>query len=331
MMLKLGKFTYTEPVVALAPMAGISDLPFRRICQRLGSHYTVAEMVSARPELLSTEESQTRLQFDDNPNFPKIVQLVGGDARLMAEAAQLMQAKGADVIDINMGCPAKKVGKQNASSALLADLKQVEKILQTTVNAVKIPVTLKTRIGFNDEQINLQTVGKIAEDSGIAAIAVHGRTRAQRFQGQAKFEEIGELKAKSHIPVLANGDLTNAEQIKNLIKKYGFDGVLIGRAAQGNPWIFSEIRRALNSKESIARSDPYQAMIEHITALHALYPAPHSGLCARKHLHWYLKNEPLYPNWKEKINGSKTLEEQIEILQNISVNRDLFFQEKIIF
>lgn len=184
-MITLGKYHYPDPVVLLAPMAGISDLPYRRICQRFGSHYTIAEMVSARPELLATEQTQTRLQFDDNPNFPKIVQLAGGDPFLMAEAAQLMQAKGADVIDINMGCPAKKVGQQNAGSALLSDLPQVEKILRATVNAVKIPVTLKTRIGFTDDTLTLDTVGKMAEDTGITAITVHGRTRAQRFSWQS--------------------------------------------------------------------------------------------------------------------------------------------------
>ncbi|MDO4643190.1 MAG: tRNA-dihydrouridine synthase family protein, partial [Cardiobacteriaceae bacterium] len=169
MPIHLGAYHYNHPVIVLAPMAGISDLPFRRLCQENGADYSVAEMVSAKPDLLHTAYAENRLRFDTDSRYPKIIQLVGGDPALMAEAAMLMQARGADVIDINMGCPAKSVAKQLAGSALLADLKQVEKILNKVVHAVNIPVTLKTRLGYHDAQPNLSEVAMIAEDNGISA------------------------------------------------------------------------------------------------------------------------------------------------------------------
>lgn len=314
-MITLGKFTFTAPLVVLAPMAGISDLPFRRLCQQQGCHFTVAEMVNAHPELLNSAQSQTRMQFDDNPAFPKIVQLAGGDPLFMAEAAQLMQARGADVIDINMGCPAKKVGQQNAGSALLSDLPMVEKILAATVKAVSIPVTLKTRIGFDANNINLLTVGAIAADCGIAAISVHGRHRAQRFKGQAQYREIAALKAQNRLPVIVNGDICSSEQARQLIQDYGFDGVMIGRAAQGNPWLFAEIRRQVDPKWQAPPHHPYQDIQTHIRDLHRLYPSHISALIARKHLHWYFVHHPHYLQQREAINHSRDQDSQSAIIR----------------
>lgn len=300
-MISLGRFHYPDPVVVLAPMAGISDLPFRRLCQKLGSHYTIAEMICARPELLNTRDSQLRLQFDDDPAYPKIVQLVGGNGQIMAETAQLMQENGADVIDINMGCPAKKVGQQNAGSALLAFPDQVKTILTAVVNAVSIPVTLKTRIGFNDQQVNIAQIGLLAEEAGVAAITVHGRTRAQRFRGQARYQEIGDLKSRLSIPVIVNGDISQPEQAKALINAYGFDGVMIGRAVQGNPWLLGQIREALSPDFQVAENCPAEIIKNHILALHSLY-GHHGERIARKHLHWYFATHPDYPSLRETIN-----------------------------
>lgn len=273
-------------------MAGVSDRPFRSLCQRYGADFSVAEMISAKPELMRSKLSQTRLQFDADPRYPKIVQLVGGDPALMAEAAQLMQARDADVIDINLGCPAKKVGKQNAGSALLADLKQVAAILRATTRAVSIPVSVKTRLGFNEQQPTLAECARIAEDCGITLLSVHGRTRAQRFQGRAHYEPIAEIKARSQLPIIVNGDITSAAQAQRLIADYGFDGVMIGRAAQGNPWLFAECQARINQRGAPAITHSHD-IHEHIRALHALYGAQ-GVLIARAHLHHYYRHHPNY-------------------------------------
>lgn len=312
MSITLGKFRYPRPVVVLAPMAGISDLPFRRLCQENGADFTVAEMISAKPDLLNTPEAIRRLSFDDNPRYPKIVQLLGADPALMAEAAQLMQAKGADIIDINMGCPAKTVAKQQAGSALLADLKQAERILRAVVNAVKIPVTLKTRLGVNPHNINLSEVGKMAVASGIALITVHGRTRAQKFTGNADFKAIAALKNISPIPVIANGDIHNAQRACELIARYGFDGVMIGRAAQGNPWLFAQCQQQINGITP-AKVMPHEQICRHIQQLHAHY-GKHATYIARQHLHAYFRLDPAYPSLRRYINRAPDYHSQLHLL-----------------
>ncbi|UJF24187.1 tRNA dihydrouridine synthase DusB [Suttonella sp. R2A3] len=313
-MIRLGRFHYPDPVVVLAPMAGVSDRPFRSLCQRYGADFSVAEMVSAKPDLMHTALSKTRLQFDEDPNYPKIVQLVGGEPALMAEAAQVMQARGADVIDINMGCPAKKVGKQSAGSALLADLKQVEAILCATVNAVTIPVSVKTRLGFNDDTYTLAEMTRIAQDCGIALLSVHGRTRAQRFRGQACYEPIAEVKANTQLPVIVNGDISSAEQANRLIDDYGFDGVMIGRAAQGNPWLFAECQARINTR-SLPTITPHQDIAEHIHALHALY-GRQGVFIARAHLHHYYRQYPDYQReHRPRINQACNEAEQTALIQ----------------
>lgn len=318
-MLTLGRFHYSKPVVLLAPMAGISDLPYRSLCQRFGSHYTIAEMVDARPQFLAMPESQLRLQFDDDARFPKIVQLVGGDPYLMAETAQVMQALGCDVIDINMGCPAKKVGKQNAGSALLSDLPQVEKILAQVTRAVSIPVTLKTRLGFNEQTMTIETVAKIAENTGIAALTVHGRTRAQRFNGTAHYDEIGRIKAQTSLPIIVNGDITTTAQAQDLIQQFGFDGVMIGRAACGNPWLLAHMRCALDCDFAMPAISRRAVISEHISALHQLYQRQ-GLLIARKHLHWYLAPMPRYDFWRQEINTATDLAAQLAIVAQAVVN-----------
>ena len=296
-------------------MAGVSDLPFRRLCQQAGAHYSVAEMISAKPDLMATQLAATRLQFDDHPAFPRIVQLVGGDAVLMAEAAQMMAEQGADIIDINMGCPAKVVGKQQAGSALLNDEQQVERILRATVDAVRIPVTLKTRLGSDEGRINIDRIGKIAENAGVQLIAVHGRTRAQKFRGAAQYAPIAALKQQLAIPVLVNGDIGDAAQAKALVDQYGFDGVMIGRAAQGNPWLFTRIRQAFTPDFRPDLPAQGEAIYRHTHALHQLY-GTHGLLIARKHLHSYGATFQLPRAFREAVNAASGLAAQLEVVSH---------------
>lgn len=316
-MFSLGRFHYPNPVIILAPMAGISDQPFRQICEQQGADFSVAEMISAKPDLMDTRLAQTRLYFGDNPKKPKIVQLVGSDAKLMAQAAQLMQARGADVIDINMGCPSKSVGKHLAGSALLSDEKKVAEILTAVSKAVNIPITLKTRIGPHEEHINIHNIAKIAQDSNIALLSVHGRTRAQKFRGQARYEAIANAKQHVNIPVIVNGDITSAKQCQHLIQTYHFDGVMIGRAAQGNPWLFADCQHLLNNLPKPNHYTHRQTTItQHIQALHQLY-GKQALYIARKHLHWYYQHNQDYPYWRPLINQASSDNAQIELINRL--------------
>lgn len=312
-MITLGRFHYPDPVVVLAPMAGVSDLPFRRLCQQSGAHYSIAEMISAKPDLMATDLAETRLSFDSNGTTPRIVQLVGGDAHLMAEAAHMMVEKGADIIDINMGCPAKVVGKQQAGSALLADEAQVAKILEKTVRAVNVPVTLKTRLGPDCGRVNIQRIARIAEDAGVQLLTVHGRSRAQKFRGEARYEDIAEVKKSLSIPVIVNGDIDSPAKAKILIDRHGFDGVMIGRAAQGNPWLFAAIRRALDPAFAAALPAPAPLIAVHIEALHALY-GRQGLLIARKHLHSYGQTFQLPRAFREAVNAAHDPAAQLALI-----------------
>ena len=308
----LGSYHYPQPVIVLAPMAGVSDLPFRRLCQQNGADYSTAEMVSVKPDLLHTDLAQNRLQFDPDPHYPKIVQLVGGDPALMAEAALVMQAKGADIIDINLGCPAKTVARQQAGSALLADLGQVAKILAAVSRAVSIPVTVKTRLGYHDDQPTLFELAAIAEDNGIAALAVHGRSRAQKYNGTADHAAIGALKNRTRLPIIANGDIRDAAQAKTLIDRYGFDGIMIGRAALGDPWLFARCQALINGRDIPAAAKNTQIRA-HLRDLHQHYGAQATAI-ARKHLHAYLRPHPDYPALRPAINHAAHLDAQLALI-----------------
>ncbi|MDO4435707.1 MAG: tRNA-dihydrouridine synthase [Cardiobacteriaceae bacterium] len=309
--MKLGRFVYDKPVMVLAPMAGVSDLPFRRLCQQFGADYTVAEMVSAKPDLLSTELSQKRLSFDDDASRPKIVQLLGADKALMIDAAQMLEAKGIDVLDINMGCPAKRVGKDCAGSALLADVKRVGELLKALCEAVKIPVTLKTRLGFDDNTAIFR-VGQLAEEAGVVAIALHGRTRSQRFTGTVDYHMMGKFAEQSALPVIANGDIVSPEQAQNLLSLYPFAGIMIGRAAQGNPHLFAKCQNLINDK-ALCTQLTRQHIISHISALHQHY-GMQGILIARKHLHHYLRDNAHYHELQPRINEAQTSLEQLALL-----------------
>jgi len=227
-------------------MAGITDQPFRMLCRELGAGLVVSEMVTSDSSLFGSRKTKLRIDIRGEME-PRVVQIAGADPGMMAEAAVFNVDNGAQIIDINMGCPAKKVCKVMAGSALLRDEILVSKILESVVNAVEVPVTLKIRTGWDKDNRNAISVAKIAREEGIQALTVHGRTRACGFKGSAEHETAGEIKAKVNMTVIANGDITSSEQAEEIIKKYGVDGVMIGRAAQGNPWVFQEMSHYLKT------------------------------------------------------------------------------------
>ena len=277
----------------LAPMAGVTDLPFRRLCRRLGAALAAGEMISADLRLWDTEQSRRRRDHTGEPE-PRVVQIAGGDADSMAEAARRNVDAGAQVIDINMGCPAKKVCSQDAGSALLRDEPNVAAILQATVRAVDVPVTLKIRTGWAPDRRNAVNIARIAEAEGIRALAVHGRTRACRFDGMAEYETIAAVKRSVRIPVFANGDIDSPAKAVAVLCATGADGIMIGRAAQGRPWIFREIASHM---AGIAPAPPTAAevrdiMLGHLRDLYEFYGAEPGVRIARKHIGWYCSGRP---------------------------------------
>ena len=301
--------------VVLAPMAGITDRPFRILCRRYGAQATTSEMVSANPQLRNTAKSQRRLDHTGEAGL-KIVQIAGADPRTMANAACYNVDNGAEVIDINMGCPAKKVCNVMAGSALLKDEKLVAQILESVVNAVRVPVSLKIRTGTDPENRNGLNIAKIAELSGIKSLAVHGRTRACAYRGRAEYDTIRAIKQSVSIPVYANGDISNPQKAKQVLDFTGTDGIMIGRAAQGNPWIFKQIRYYLaTGHESIPPDlfDIENTMLEHLKSLYDFYGEFLGLRIARKHIRWYL----------EKLPNSKKTWQQISQVDNIALQLNL--------
>ena len=279
--------------VILAPMAGVTDQPFRQLCRRLGAGWVVGEMVTADPSLWHTRKSQQRMNHNGEPS-PRVVQIAGGDAEMLAQAACLNAELGAQVIDINMGCPAKKVCNKAAGSALLRDERLVARILEAVVEAVDIPVTLKIRTGWCAESNNGLTIARLAEASGIQALAVHGRHRQQRYNGQAEYDTIAEIKSRLSIPVFANGDIDSPQKAQQVLQHTQADAVMIGRAAQGNPWIFQQISHYLEHGSELAPpklSERGHVLSEHLEALHEFYGATMGPRIARKHLGWYLDSD----------------------------------------
>lgn len=275
-------------------MAGVTDRPFRVLCRRLGAGLAVAEMAHADPKLRDTEKSRTRRDHVGEPG-PIAVQLAGSDPQLLAEAALWNIREGAEIIDLNMGCPAKKVCGAAAGSALLRDEALVARILAAVVSSVqreypKVPVTLKFRTGFTRSQRNATQIARIAEDVGIAALALHGRTREDHYLGSAEYDTIASVKQQVQIPVFANGDVTTPEKARAVLQATGADGLFIGRAAQGNPWIFREISSALRAGQVCAPPGDEEVravLIEHLDALYALYGEGRGVRVARKHIQWY--------------------------------------------
>ncbi|HEU5177461.1 MAG TPA: tRNA dihydrouridine synthase DusB [Burkholderiales bacterium] len=278
----------------VAPMAGITDRPFRRLARRFGAALAVSEMVSARPELRESRKTRLRLDHAGEPG-PVSVQIAGADPQMLAEAARLNVAGGAQIIDINMGCPAKKVCNVQAGSALLENEALVVRILEAVVAAVEVPVTLKIRTGPAPERRNALRIARIAEAAGIQALAIHGRTRACAFNGSAEYDTIAEVKSYLRIPVIANGDVQTPEDAKRVLELTGADGVMIGRAAQGKPWFFREVAHFLATGERLApppAREIGEVLVEHLDGLYDLYGGEHGARVARKHIGWTVRALP---------------------------------------
>ncbi len=291
----LGDHPLADPIVFLAPMAGVSDRPFRVLCRSLGASAAVSEMVTSDTRLWHTAKSRNRLDHRGEPG-PRIVQLLGNEPGMLALAAQENVASGADIIDLNLGCPAKKVCNKAAGSALLADEPLVERLLRTLTAAVSVPVTLKMRLGIDRDHLNAVRVATLAEAAGVAMISVHGRTRSCGYRGEVDYDAIARVVDAVGIPVLANGDITTPEQARAVIQRTGAAGVMVGRGAQGRPWLPGQLRAALSGRPiPPAPVGPALAwlVLEHVMALHRQY-GPEQGLrIARKHIGWYLaQNRP---------------------------------------
>jgi len=301
--LRIGPYTLPNSLI-LAPMAGVTDQPFRQLCKRMGAGLVVSEMVTSDVRLWNTRKSSLRMMHSGDPE-PRSVQIAGGDPEMLAEAARRNVEMGAQIIDINMGCPAKKVCNKAAGSALLKDETLVREILQAVVAAVNVPVTLKIRTGWDRENKNGINVAKIAEDAGIVALAVHGRTRADLYMGEAEYDTIAAIKQAVSIPVMANGDIDSPEKAKAVLAATGADGLLIGRAAQGRPWIFREIEHYLRTGEHLPAPSLLEVeriLLEHLAALHAFYGDVMGVRIARKHVSWYLATLPGAKEFRAQFN-----------------------------
>ncbi len=283
-----------EPPLVLAPMAGVTDRAFRTLCRRLGAGLAVAEMSTSDPRLWHTEKSRLRREHDPE-SAPISVQIAGSDPQAMADSARFQVEHGAQMVDINMGCPAKKVCRVDAGSALLRDAPRVERILRAVVAAVSVPVTLKMRTGWSPDARNGVQIARIAQDCGIAALSVHGRTRADRFDGMAEYDTIAEIKQAVDIPVIANGDIDSGEKALQVLRHTAADGLMIGRAALGHPWIFGEIDHHLRHGRARAAPEPAlvcATLLEHLRELHRLYGPTRGVRVGRKHIQWYCQSHP---------------------------------------
>jgi len=315
--MRIGPYTIDPPVV-LAPMAGVTDKPFRLLCKRLGAGLAASEMISADPTLWQTRKSLKRMDHAGEPD-PVSVQIAGHDPAMLAEAARFNVANGAQIIDINMGCPAKKVCNVWAGSALLQDEPLVARIVKAVVDAVEVPVTLKIRTGWNRDNRNALSIAHIAEDSGIAALAVHGRTRADKYEGEAEYATIAAVKAAVRIPVMANGDITTPQKARQVLDATGADAVMIGRGAQGRPWIFREIAHYLATGQQLAEPGPAEVatiLLGHLEHLHGFYGEQAGVRIARKHLGWYARDRPENAAFRQVVNRAETASEQLRLTRD---------------
>lgn len=311
--MQIGPHRIAAPLV-LAPMAGITDAPFRAICERLGAGLTVSEMISADTTLYASDKTRTRLVRQGTGGHPHSVQIVGSEPQQIAAAARLNAEAGADIIDINMGCPAKKVCRKAAGSALLSDEKLVAEILDAAVKSVDIPVTLKIRTGPDRANRNGVRVAKIAEESGIVALTVHGRTRADRFTGEAEYDTIAQIVSAVDIPVIANGDIRSGADAVRVRDYTSAAAVMIGRAAQGNPWIFQQAAAALRGEPHPAEPDGeevHRTLVEHLQGLYALHGEYRGVRIARKHIAWYCRERPGVAAFRAEINQIDSTAEQL--------------------
>lgn len=309
--MRIGPYQLPNNLV-LAPMAGVTDRPFRQLCRDMGAGMAVSEMVSSNSLLWGSEKTKRRADHEGETE-PRSVQIMGADPAMLAEAAKYNANNGAQIIDINMGCPAKKVCNVMAGSALLQDEPLVGRILDAVVNAVDVPVTLKIRTGWDTAHRNGPTIARIAEEAGIQALAVHGRTRACAYRGEAEYDTIRSIKQTVSIPVLANGDITTPEKAKYVLDYTGVDGVMIGRAAQGRPWIFREIEHFLATGEQLPEPttrDIRDILLGHLENLYAFYGDYTGVRVARKHISWYSKGQRHGAAFRQAVNRIDNAEEQ---------------------
>ncbi len=312
--MQIGPYTIA-PNVVLAPMAGVTDKPFRQLCKQLGAGLAASEMTISDPRFWNTRKSIHRMDHDGEP-APISVQIAGTEPQQLAEAARYNVDNGAQIIDINMGCPAKKVCNAWAGSALMRDEQLVARILEAVVGAVEVPVTLKIRTGWCAEVRNAPTIAHIAESSGIAALAIHGRTRNQHYTGEAEYDTIAAIKAQLSIPVIANGDIDSPRKAAFVLKHTGADAVMVGRAAQGRPWIFREIAHYLATGQELpppSLAEVRDILLGHLAHLHSFYGEPQGVRIARKHLGWYAKDRPENAAFRAVVNRAETPEEQLRL------------------
>jgi tRNA-dihydrouridine synthase B len=303
-----------EPALALAPMAGVTDRAFRMLCRRWGAGIAASEMTIDDPRLWKTPKSLTRMDHRGEPE-PIVVQIAGGDPERLAQAARLNVERGAQIIDINMGCPAKKVCNAEAGSALMRDEGLVERICRAAVEAVDVPVTLKIRTGWARAHRNGNTIARIAEDCGIAALAVHGRTREDLYGGAAEYDTIAAIKAAVRIPVWANGDIDSVDKARQVLRHTGADGLMIGRAAQGSPWIFRQIAVFLATGERLeapGRKEVGAMLLEHLDSLYELYGEFRGVRVARKHIQWFCQDHAGSGEFWKSVNGIDCARQQRE-------------------
>ena len=312
--MQIGPHRIDVPVI-LAPMAGVTDKPFRQLCKRLGAGLAVSEMTISDARFWKTDKSRRRMDHEGEP-APISVQIAGTEPRQLADAARYNVDHGAQIIDINMGCPAKKVCNAWAGSALMRDEALVARILEAVVGAVDVPVTLKIRTGWDGAHRNGPVIARIAEASGIAALAVHGRTRDQHYTGQAEYDTIAAIKAGLGIPVFANGDVDSPQKASAVLDATGADAVMIGRAAQGRPWIFREVAHFLATGEHLPPPtlvEVRDVLIGHLHALHDFYGEAQGVRIARKHLGWYAKDRPENAAFRAVVNRAETAEAQLAL------------------
>ena len=293
--MKIGQYVLPSPVV-LAPMAGVTDRPFRILSRKLGAGLAASEMLTSDTRLWNTPKSRLRMSHEGEPE-PRVVQLAGSDSQALAQAARINVDLGAQVIDLNMGCPAKKVCGKLCGSALLRDESLVARILEAVVNAVSVPVTLKIRTGWDRNNRNGVRIAQIAQASGIKALAVHGRTRADFYEGEAEYETIRDIKSEVSMPVFANGDIDTPQKAREVLDFTGADGVMLGRASHGAPWIFRSVNTYLESgiaAPALSRAEVRDIILAHLVSLYAFYGEDSGVRIARKHLGWYC--EQLLPD-----------------------------------
>ncbi|WP_371687928.1 tRNA dihydrouridine synthase DusB [Snodgrassella alvi] len=315
--MQIGCYQLTAPV-ALAPMAGITDKPFRQLCREFGAGWAVSEMITSDPSLQYTRKTLQRADYKGESGI-KVVQIAGSEPQQLAEAARYNVARGADVIDINMGCPAKKVCNVLSGSALLQNESLVEAILQAVVNAVDVPVTLKTRLGWDDEHRNILTIAHLAQEAGIAALAVHGRTRTQMYCGEASYDLIAQVRRQINLPLWVNGDITSPQKALKVWQQTEADGVMVGRAAQGQPWLFRDLVHYYQHgclPPSLTVAEHAQVIVGHIVAMHQFYGDITGVRIARKHIGWYVAALPQGEHFRKQVNSVNDAKIQLQLIND---------------